>query len=62
MVNTNKLKWVKIFEDIIKNKYNGKCYYTEKEWNWIKSQSGFDKNASVDVVQFPPDFYQEEEN
>jgi hypothetical protein len=32
MVGKNKLKWIKIFEDLIE-KQGGKCYYTKEEWN-----------------------------
>jgi hypothetical protein len=31
-VEKDKLKWVKIFEDIIENEYGGKCYYTTDEF------------------------------
>jgi len=34
MVNTDKLEWVKYFENWIK-KQGGKCYYTKEEWNQI---------------------------
>ena len=33
MVNHDRLKWVKIFEDIIETKYNGKSYLTSSEYN-----------------------------
>jgi hypothetical protein len=35
-VKKDKLKWIKIFEDIIE-KQGGKCYYTKEEWKEIKS-------------------------
>lgn len=34
-VNTNKLEWIKYFEDLIK-KQGEKCYYTKEEWIIIK--------------------------
>ena len=36
LVSKDKLKWVKIFEDIIE-KQGGKCYYTKEEWKIIKT-------------------------
>lgn len=32
MVEKDKLKWVKIFEDLIEDEYNGKCYFTKEEY------------------------------
>lgn len=33
MVERDKLKWVRIFEDIINDQYDGKCYFTKKEYS-----------------------------
>ena len=30
-VSKEKLKWIRIFEELIKTKYNGKCYYTKED-------------------------------
>jgi hypothetical protein len=42
MVNTNKLEWVKYFEDLIK-KHGGKCYYTKEEWKIIQKNLPYKK-------------------
>jgi hypothetical protein len=37
MVAKDKLKWIKIFEDLIE-KHGGKCYYTKAEWKAMKDK------------------------
>jgi len=32
IITKNKLKWVKLFENIIENEWGGKCYYTKEEF------------------------------
>jgi hypothetical protein len=33
IIAKDKLKWIKYFENIIENDYNGKCYYTKEEYD-----------------------------
>jgi hypothetical protein len=32
MIAKDKIKWIKIFEELINSKFNGKCYYTKEEY------------------------------
>jgi len=30
--NYNRLEWIRVFEDMIEEKYEGKCYFTKEEY------------------------------
>ena len=36
MLSKDKLKWIKICEKLIDQKYGGKCFYTKEEWKIIQ--------------------------
>lgn len=36
-VSKDKLKWIKLFEDLIENEYGGKCYYTKEEYDLLNN-------------------------
>ena len=56
IVECNKLKYIKIFEDIIKKRFNGICYYTKKEYDWIMSIPEMNEISHITGTYFPPDF------
>lgn len=56
MVEHNKLTYIKIFEDLIRNKYGGISYYTKEEYKWIMQEPFMNEHSQINGTYFPPDF------
>jgi len=39
-VSKDKIRWIKLFENLIQIKYNGKCYYTKEEYEKYRCDHG----------------------